>query len=77
MCDYVFFSIRTWEIDRHFVTKDFKGTSTCTMGISGMKWHPKGDVVCLFADKLDYDLRVYSVNTHTNKPGMISDAFPR
>ena len=47
------------------------------MGISGMKWHPKGDVVCLFADKLDYDLRVYSVNTHTNKPGMISDAFPR
>jgi len=63
------FSTRTWEIDRHFVTKDFKGTSTCTMGISGMKWHPKGDVVCLFADKLDYDLRVYSVNTHTNKPG--------
>ena len=32
-------------------------------GCTGMSWSPRGDgVVCLYADKVDYDVRVYSVD---------------
>lgn len=31
-----------------------------------MAWSPKGDAVCLYADKVDYDVRVYSVDDTAN-----------
>jgi len=57
------FSTKSWSVERHFQVGDFTAGGCTTMGCSGMSWSPKADgVVCLYADKVDYEVRVYAVD---------------